>query len=587
MKLYGDKFFLTTGKALFPLLLFAASLLFLIIAIMPDGVFWTSDGGNKFIQTENFLRNTSLAIEYPSAALDKTASFFPESGHHFIRKGDSFYSFYPPFLSVLSVPFYKIFGFKGLFLIPASASILALFLVWKIGERTFRSTRFYAAAAFFFCTPFLFYSVNFWEHSLSCAAAAFALLLLVKGRASSTGSLVAAGLLCTVSALFREEGFIFAVALGVGLLFIRLPFRMLAVFAVSFCCGATAILVFNYFFSGHLSGFHGAVYSGLEGRGFSFNSLLMNFYYYLFATRQGFWVNLFSALPFIAALFLGLLTRYRQLSLIKLLIMIAVLLSAVFFCKYLFDSRTPVFDSLWSQSFMGACPFLVLSGLGLRGFLSDSSFRIRFLAAALLVYLILTLSLLNMSDLGIIWGGRHFINILPAAVPLCFIAAQRIWTSFSLPALRSSWLSLVFCLVIASAAIQISGVRTLFVKLAASSELLKAASALEDEIIVTDIYWLPEELASLYFHKNFLYVKSDADLMKLEQLLRSSSKQSFTLVLSRKYRQLSNQAIAAFSQKTDIRPGKLLSPEGAAFLEVQFFTCRLRPSVPSYLRPRN
>jgi hypothetical protein len=163
---------------------------------------------------------------------------------------------------------------------------------------------------------------------------------------------------------------------------------------------------------------------------------------------------------------------------------------------YLFEfTRWPrvTRDTLFTQGFFPTVPLafaVLLSGQ-----------RDRFLLATIACGVLLTPLLLNQSDFGLIWGSRHFLWL----VPLVAVAAA--------PALRRSRSAAVVTaiLIVAGLALQAQGIRLLRNKLQFSEQLLRAASA-PGKPIVTDVFWIPEDLAALYGRREVRLVDSDAEI---------------------------------------------------------------------------
>jgi hypothetical protein len=66
--------------------------------------------------------------------------------------------------------------------------------------------------------------------------------------------------------------------------------------------------------------------------------------------------------------------------------------------------------------------------------------------------------------------------------------------------------------LVAALAIHAQGVRLLSQKLRFSAELLQTIRASDAEVVVTDVFWVPEEMAALWFKKPMFLVKSDQEL---------------------------------------------------------------------------
>ena len=107
-----------------PLVYWGTVFLFLAgaVAALKPGAVWITDNGNKYMMMRNIAAGNGLQISHPVPAL------FPTGGFHFIKEKGTVHSFYPEFLSAFTVPFYKLFGERGILFFPLCATLLLLFL---------------------------------------------------------------------------------------------------------------------------------------------------------------------------------------------------------------------------------------------------------------------------------------------------------------------------------------------------------------------------------------------------------------------------------------------------------------------------
>ena len=81
----------------------------------------------------------------------------------------------------------------------------------------------------------------------------------------------------------------------------------------------------------------------------------------------------------------------------------------------------------------------------------------------------------------------------------------------------------------------------------------------------------------LFFEKQWLFVKDDAGLATLPELLRAKGIRDFTLVLSPRFRQISDEALAALLERAPLTaPPQLLEMPGSGFLTLLIGECRLQ-----------
>ena len=81
--------------------------------LLPAGAGWITDNGNKYIIMRSLAEHGSTAIAAPAAELDPEGKFFPDGGFHFRRFDGTMRSIYPEYFPALSLPFYRLFGERG------------------------------------------------------------------------------------------------------------------------------------------------------------------------------------------------------------------------------------------------------------------------------------------------------------------------------------------------------------------------------------------------------------------------------------------------------------------------------------------
>jgi hypothetical protein len=204
---------------------FLALLVYLAIAwfVLPPDVFCTPDEGAKLLQVESLrLVEGELAYDlvYHGRDLDPDLQFAPDDvsrGLPQVQEGKLYVRRIPLF-PLLVVPFFRWFGFRGLYLIPALAGCASGTLALCLLEQRDRRPSMWLLIAF--GSPVLIYSTLFWEHtlatSLGLAAAWFALHLSCRRDMTavhrSTGWFVV-GVTLGASIYIRLEMAIFALTL--------------------------------------------------------------------------------------------------------------------------------------------------------------------------------------------------------------------------------------------------------------------------------------------------------------------------------------------------------------------------------------
>ena len=227
-----------------------------LAAARPAGAFWSLDEGGKLLYVQNVVRTGDPAapLIYPGRSVDPGARFIPL--FFFLRNGDQIYSWWPPGFALLSLPFYALFGWIGLYIIPAVCGALCGLLAGAIFREVLGGGRWLAVGAALIvalATPVAFYSTLFWEHTPAVASFLGALLCLLYGwRTDKARWFVLAGLLTAIAVFLRTE--IAGVIAGMGLVVLIWRWRRALLFGASCALFSVPWLLLNSRFTGHLLG---------------------------------------------------------------------------------------------------------------------------------------------------------------------------------------------------------------------------------------------------------------------------------------------------------------------------------------------
>jgi hypothetical protein len=174
--------------------------------------------------------------------------------------------------------------------------------------------------------------------------------------------------------------------------------------------------------------------------------------------------------------------------------------------------------------------------------------------------------LLTSSDLGIIWGPRHFLALLPAGLMVAALAARRM-----------RLFRLLVVLLTLSTLLQIHGWRTLALMKENTAMLESTLRREAGPVAVTDVYFLPLQTPRLFFEKEWLFAANDRSADYIRAHLRSRGIDQFTLIVAADpgYRRLSNPALKKLTAgaKLEVAPVSVKLP-GTKFLEVHIFRFR-------------
>lgn len=188
---------------------------------MPKGGFWSPDEGAKFIQLHSVAWAGGLHYEvaYGGRALDPELAFYPTRCHfedlypvQLASGGIKFH--WPVWFPLAHRPLVATFGLTGLYLVSLVSGWMVALLAGHLSRAWHPRLAPWVIVVVGLGTPIAFFSLTFWEHTLSAALALSALALLASprwGRARTAW--IALPLLIATAALRIETG-LFAVALA-------------------------------------------------------------------------------------------------------------------------------------------------------------------------------------------------------------------------------------------------------------------------------------------------------------------------------------------------------------------------------------
>ena len=561
-----------------------AALLAVLCLIQPDNAFWITDGGNKFIITENLLARNSSEIRYPAADLDPEARFFPYADFHFRKTADGIRSFYPVYYPWLAAPARRLGGNAALLLLSAAAGLGCAWLAGRIARQLgFRpAVRLLTIPAVLFTTPLLFYSLVFWEHALAVCLATGGISLWLDEKPSRVSwRTIAAGALMGLSCVLREEGYVLLAAWGLAGLCCRAGIYRLAAWGAAAVAILLPLWIGQLFETGHILGNHALGYAALAkhgGTGGRILEKLSNLYVFLFQFDAGApgagRGNYLFILPAVAAVATGLRNGVRRFPRLNRFLQVTAIAGIAWLTWQLYRNPDPVINTLFTQGLFPGVPLLILlaSSWPLP---AAGDRRVKFLLTAAGFYLLILTPLLNQGVPGVLWGPRHFLILLPLLTPLALAGGLLPAEQTSEPAQRRLSYGILTATLLVGAAIQLQGVRTIMIKKEASGAIAAALLKQPAEVIVSDVFWLPEDCAAIFYRKKFMQVRDDRQLAELTELLRRRQIKSFALVLSAEpmFRRLSRPGIERLLREVRILQEERIAAPGGAVMTVGVFVC--------------
>ena len=539
---------------------------------LPPAPVWITDNGNKYIVMRNVAETCSPAIRHAAP------EFFPTGGFHFIRHRDRIRSFYPEYYPVLAAKWWKLTGDRGLVWLSmlGTAAVVAL-LTLIMGERR-RLAPFLLA----FATPMCFFSFLLWEMTWSVFAMLTAWILVQKKRHFIAGAVLGATL------LLREEAYFFAFTLTVALA-CRKDLKGAVKFLVGMAALVVPIWIWQYVEFGHIFGLHGGNYYANNRVAGNFSlrgavrGIVWNYAHHLFRfdafPRGSQWRNLnfLCLIPAMLAVVAGAFTS-RKYDKLKIGLGIAAVAGwFVLVLAYLF--RAPGNEAYAAAMITGAVgsnPLFLPFYLNWRSACQSRSAAVRDAAVVSCVYLLLVPPLMTRSDIGLIYGARHFLCIMPLMLLAgCQFARRKIPTGkfrLAVPATAGA-------AAVAALLLQYGSFTALRNVATESAEFERTIGALPETTVVTDVFFLPEQTPRLFFDKDVFQLDND-NVAALTERLRRDGRRDFILLLSAdpRFRRIDNEQLARLlSAAVPLAPPeRFVRPDGSGIMNIHIVHCRLK-----------
>jgi hypothetical protein len=528
-----------------------AAVYLVTLALLPlDGI-WINDIGNRIVQVRSILASdySDYSIAWPGVDLDPSYDFAPLAYPFATIRDDKLFSVYPPFLPTVSSVFFKFFGYPGLYVIPFAASLALLAalarLVTEIGGDL--RARAYAVLLAGLGTPLWFYSVNFWEHVPVVALLVWSLVCAMRFLAGGRRRhLVAAAALSAFAAYFRVDVYAFSLALLVVLVSYA-PGRRLPA-ALGFAAVTVAALVplwlFHWWALGSPGGHHLSALVGPDLASHLAARPKVFFNLFLRASPSA-WVSLLLTLPLVILLILNPRLPERSFRVAIPVLGMAGFVIAGFVYTCFFTTERPIACLGFSNSLFPAAPVLALGLVRPKGQSVEASRRIMLWVLVLVYAAAYWLTVPEKASWGIHWGGRYLLVIYPLLVAAVALNLSR-WQSLvhwrgrgvegrgvrgrrMTRACVLSWAA-VIALVAASLAAQVLSITILERRMDFSSRLNREVARRPEAVIVTNQWWVGQELHSQFCTKPIFLVGSQEGFDDLAARLAARGKSDMLFV---------------------------------------------------------
>ncbi len=257
------KGFVIKNWHLYLVVLFSVLYLAYLVSSNEPGVFFSSDGGIKYLMLKQVAEGHGFKYLYlPQPQWVHQIwmnGFFPFRRPFVYQSAQGYLFVFPPAFQVISSFFYAHFGFAGLYIVPFVSTLLlwsgVILLLRRCGISPLRIT--IALFILVFCSPLTVYGATYWEHMTAVLLLFCGLSFLVRPPDGALTSVVL-GLLSGLAAWFRPEALVMNLLywLAVIYLFVREGQRPMIWFLVGLAIGIASFLVFNRIEYGSYFGVH-------------------------------------------------------------------------------------------------------------------------------------------------------------------------------------------------------------------------------------------------------------------------------------------------------------------------------------------
>lgn len=492
------------------------------VSIIERRGLWIIDNQIKFLQVEQIVESKArdYSLPWAGAQLDPDLRFQPMVFPFYAEDEGRLYPAYSPVFPLLSAGPYAIFGIWGLYLLPLAGGILTVLGAARLGRLAGLPANGQSAAVVIagLLTPLWFYSAVFWEHSLAVAACVWGLGSFCRFRQEGgSRSLVLGSALSALGIYFRDDLYVFCAALLALMFFASPARRFVTVLIMAAAMGFTLVplWMFQGWAVGHPFGFHIGVHVfDFPGLGQHLADRAKVVYALFVQSSRNPWISIAVAAPFL----IGFLIRPRLSErafriAVPLAALVASTAFAVIMAGYL-KSESPVIWMLHSNSVFAASPILVLAFLRLKG--HPSSFLSSFVWKLTLVYSLLY-CLVSPVDAtqGVHWGNRLVLVLYPL---FALMAAEQllVWTRLNGGGVAGA--VLVFTAA-ASLAAQVYSITLLDRKQEITRRINETVGARPERVILTDVWWVPLELYTLFRETPILMVHSQKEMNEVSAAL--------------------------------------------------------------------
>ena len=591
-----------------------AAVYLVALSLLPLNGIWINDVGNRIIQLKSIVTSgySDYSLDWAGRAIDPDLDYAPITYPFAVVRNDKLFSVYSPFLATVASPFFRAFGYPGLYILPLLASLVMLAGLARIVGEVGGGARARALVVLVagLATPIWFYSLTFWEHTIAVACCVWSVLYLLRflgagPRSPRTSSLVARPSLVAAAALsalaiyFRPELYSFSSVLLVTILArARGPIARRIAPAAIFVGAAVAAIVplwiFQWATVGSPFGFHiGTLMGSTSGLLAHLRSRPLMFFSLFCLSTTGIASSIALAAPFLALFFVRpRVDEQRFASALTLCGLAAIVISIAVVVLLRRAGLPPVRIVGSTNSLFPTAPVLMLGLIALKakcdrggvepdvmcvekngpaGAGSPDAQSLHTLWLIMAIYAVIYwLAAPQITRWGIHWGNRYLLVLYPLIAVPCAMNLAR-W-----PALVSAWprwrvavsRAILGALVAASIAAQIWSITILDRKMDFSSRFNSEVGKRPEEAVIGTVWWVGQELYGEFDRKLIFFASTPEQFGALSRLLSSGGYSSALIVLP--------AGTAASALPPGAKEVESVSDNGLGYWSVDLFTVPLR-----------
>jgi hypothetical protein len=522
------KLLLPSGSSFCALALVAGLYLFTLY-LLPRQGFWITDNANKFLQMRAIVDSnySDYSIPWPGQTIDPDFTCNPLPKPFSQVQNHKLYSIFSPVFATISSFPYRLWGFEGLYILPLLASLLSLTGLIRLAQDMGMSilTRNVVVLITGLATPLWFYSVVFWEHTIAVCFAVWSVVFYINFLSKKLNRhLVLAAIFSALSVYFRDELYLFCLLL-LGTTLIYTPEKRFKTLLLATFCLIVSLIplwLFQAHNIGHPFGFHlGAHLTSAAGIIDHLSSRPKVFYHLFMAAHPRLWISLIITTPFLIASIINPKLIPRSFYLALPVYCLFVIACSLFVITGYFTSSNPINWTLKTNSLFATTPIIFLAFIRLK---KNDAAQTGFSPEKLLWFLCLAYAIIyalaapQLGSTGIHWANRFLLILYPF---LALLAANNLTRWFAGAKSYFSWSTLAIVLtLLLSFTTQACSIHLLYHKKEYSHRLNLQIRNLPQKIVITDNWWIPQDLYSRFYDKSIFYTPDQQQLKRLLIKLR-------------------------------------------------------------------